>query len=280
MTGSLPDGLHTGLKDVSASAVTDLMGGMPSAFTTNVTAYGKIDVLTSAEANGLKKFGINNLAYGSGNTDAVSDSELLGYETVQGGVAVISVQDGWLSEEDAFTFNGKSIKRLTTTDGYSKIIPLFLTQVTDWDAHKSKGWVKGFSVKLEIAGKCPIPEETDFAYYIAYVGLIASNGYKVTYSISSTDTTNTALPEVGTSGVDLAEFVSSNSGTNGEAQTSDITQAALGLDSAWTYTDGSNTATVTHGNGTATITFTFTKVTEGEATLLGTSCPECGITNP
>ncbi|MDR2345490.1 MAG: prepilin-type N-terminal cleavage/methylation domain-containing protein [Planctomycetaceae bacterium] len=281
MTGQLPDGLHSGLL---ASDGTNAMSSIADALAANIkqsSDAGAIKGLTTDEVTALNNIGITKLAYGLGNPDGDSNDEILGYQDISTTTNVIHVVDGWLSDGDPFTFNGKSLKVLLG-EGYSSIIPLFLSPTTDWDAHKSSGWVKGFSVKLEIPGVCPIPEYAEFAYYVAYIG-IREPGVGVTWK---TTTENDGAPESLSS---LSHFYPASGNSNNiaatlvEAQTA-IKNAHTTLNSiTLTETGGSITVDTNSGSpGTDTVTYTFyiEVIEEPGAVLLGTSCPECGITNP
>ncbi|MDR2170197.1 MAG: prepilin-type N-terminal cleavage/methylation domain-containing protein [Planctomycetaceae bacterium] len=268
ITNQLPPGFHTGLK-TNAATLTDNLMSVPEALSININTGTSAEQLTASEANGLNKLGIVKVVYGEGKLDDNDTSNDIVYTDVAAGIHVLTVNENWRSDEDPFSFNSKSVVKLWE-EGFTKIIPLFLTPTVDWKAHEAKGWVKGFSVKMEIPGTCPIPENTDFAYYVAYVGLRAK-GWKITKSITTTDTTDAPLPAP-----TIPDFIEVT-GTHNAA--TDLTETALGI-TGWTYTAGGTSATITHGYGDATIAFTFTKYDGGEAELLGTSCPECGITNP
>jgi prepilin-type N-terminal cleavage/methylation domain-containing protein len=277
MTGKLPTGFHTGLQDnVPASTDDALMDGFAPAFKNNFGRSTDVQLLTSGEAKALSKIGIAELAYGEGDPSSADKATSMGYIPVSASSYVITVGDTWTAEGDdyiagdpdsgrLFSFNGKGIATLKD-EGYSKVIALFLTSTVDWERNESTGWVKGFSVKMEIPGSCPIPQ-TDFAYYVAYVGVKAP-GYDVTYTYNSTgSSTEIAVP---------ATFKKYFVGTAEPSGANDLGSAG----SDWTFDPATKTLTFDDNTDTSVYDVTFTERKDGVAKLLGTSCPECGITNP
>jgi hypothetical protein len=269
MTGKLPTGFHSGLKlNNSATSDDDLMTGFAPAFKNNFEG-SDVKPLDASEAKALSQIGIAELAYGEGDPSAADKATSMGYESVVGNMNVITVGDNWTAEGDdptdpnarLFSFNGKGIATLKE-EGYNKVIALFLTSTVDWERNESIGWVKGFSVKMEIPGSCPIPQ-TDFAYYVAYVG-VKKPGFEVTYTYNESSTTAMALP---------ADFPLYVEGT--------LKPATLLSGTVTNWTDLNNGQVVYTNSGDTTIyDVTFTEYKDGVAKLLGTSCPECGITNP
>jgi prepilin-type N-terminal cleavage/methylation domain-containing protein len=267
MTGKLPSGFHTGLDTNASSAA--LMEGIPATFKGIVDAQRDIKQLTDVQSKALADIGIGQLAYGEGDPSSTDPNLSMGYSTVSesDNPYVILVNRDWAGEDGPLTFNGKGIAALQT-EGYNAIIALFVTPTVDW-SDKGVGWVKGFSVKMDVPGKCPIPEG-DFAYYMAYVG-IRDAGTGITYSGD-------------TSGLILPNWAASDT-----AATTAVNGVTVSNPATLTYvanTDSSTGGTLTYdadGAGTVsspvTIGVKFT-ATEAGATLLGTSCPECGVTNP
>jgi prepilin-type N-terminal cleavage/methylation domain-containing protein len=280
MTGNLPDGFHSGLKidEDSGAALNEPMAGMPPALikvlaeatASNPTAG--IVQLTAAEANSLKAAGINYLAYGNGKSNPTNSIESMGYIATALGSYVISIGNGCHNEGDPdqklYTFNGKTIDSYLD-EGFSNVIALFLTSTVSWEA-PSTSWVKGFTLKMEVPGTCPIPQ-TDFAYYVAYVG-VKGEGYKITYALPAGATLT--IPST------FKKFVK---GSNAPAATDVIPSG----DADWTPGTDSDSSDksfpIIYKEGEAdeaTVTVSYEHVDYDKAELLGTSCPECGITNP
>jgi prepilin-type N-terminal cleavage/methylation domain-containing protein len=252
-SGKLPSGLHTGLN----SDATSYMTGMPAGFTRNlsgaITAY--TTTLDSAEQTALSNVGITKLAYGEGNPAQTGDVAL-GYNSVGSlTLPVMQVKSTWLDDGDSpYSFNGKGIDALAA-EGYKKVIALFITPTTDWEASESQGWVKGFSVKLDVPGKCPVPVDADFAYYVAYIGL-QTGGYNVKFTPINSATLPGNLP------------------TWSENDSVDPDDLPSGYEF-----DGDGDLVVT-GDTTKLASVAYEVFGSPKAVLLGTSCPECGITNP
>ncbi|MDR2438206.1 MAG: prepilin-type N-terminal cleavage/methylation domain-containing protein [Planctomycetaceae bacterium] len=256
MTGKLPNGMHTGLQ-TNASSATPMQ--LPPAFQENLKLNTvNIYTLTTADVAALEEAGITKLAYGTGSASATGDAAL-GYETVTATTSnVIKIAANWQSDGAAFTFNAKGIPAWEA-EGYANIIALFITPTVDWTSASSGGWVKGFNVSMDIPGTCPIPndENTEFAYYVAYIGLKTS-GYQVSYSPID----DAVLPTLPTWSSDKTLTVTDYSLTGNDTN-------------GYTLTKG--------GSDVATVTFTQITIDgdiEPKAVLIGTSCPECGITNP
>jgi hypothetical protein len=275
MTGQLPDGLHTGLDDTAAS---NAPMKLPPAFQKNLatdSTNGCIYSLQAPDVAALKNAGINKLAYGTGDATLTGDAAL-GYELVATSKKVIAVNSNWTSDNAPFTFNGKGVPALNA-EGYEHIITLFVAPTTDWSA-PSTGWVKGFSVKMDIPGTCPVPndENTEFAYYVAYVGL-RTKGFNISYSVAEGQT----LPSTAKKWLDTAPTNADSLGLTGSSPT-------------YTYNPTTNAITIPDpddaGKTILVATVTLSEIKEnpnsdaGEvapsAVLVGTSCPECGITNP
>jgi prepilin-type N-terminal cleavage/methylation domain-containing protein len=256
MTGELPNGMHTGLKSATGTELMDV----PKVFSDNAARSGSITTLDQIEIDALEEIGITKLAY-----DANSP---VTYENITETTNVIVATPDWVGEDgNILTFNGKTIAELQN-EGYSKIINLFVTPTAIWDA-AGKGWVKGFGVKMDIPGTCPIPDE-EFSYYTAFIGIMAE-GAKC--EISGTDAASAPKPTSLTAG-SIADL-------------KDAIETAVDADSDWTLgswddsVDGVSTVTVTDtGSATATYTITELSAKETKAVLIGTSCPEHGVTNP
>jgi hypothetical protein len=256
MTGQLPNGMHTGLVDSDSAAASMKL---PPAFQDNLKLGAYHYELTTEDANALKSIGITTLAYGPGNPKGTTNDDVLGYQTVEAGKNVIEVSNEWVSDDNPFTFNGRTINTLKSLNGYRHIIALFITPTADWSAKGSSGWVKGFNVGMDIPGTCPIPndEGTEFAYYVAYVGL-RGVGFTVTYTAEPSQSIPANMPEW--SAVDTG------------LKDADGSDLDLPTDVTITGTDVMN-------NGTKVATLSY-KPAVSDAALVGTSCPECGITNP
>jgi hypothetical protein len=262
MTNKLPTGFHSGLQaNGSVSSEDGLMKGFPDAFKANFADDGSDVVqLSSAEAAALAELGVTSIAYGEGDPEATTKDLALGYAAVSETSQpwVISVGENWTGDGESigkggrlYTFNSKGIKTLKA-EGYSNVIALFLTSTVDWEK-ESQGWVKGFSVKMEIPGSCPIPQ-TDFAYYIAYIALRGA-GYSITFGDPTSG--SEPIPD------DMPKYVEDDTNYTPSA--------------GWTY--NSATKVLTHTASSTTYTISFVP-SDGKAELIGTSCPECGITNP
>jgi prepilin-type N-terminal cleavage/methylation domain-containing protein len=270
ITGNLPNGLHSGLTDSYA-----LMSNVTAAYRKN--AADSIEVLTDEDVEALGSIGITDFAYGIGDSTKVTREDVFGYESLKAGSSVVVVNTNWKDEDGTpITFNGKGIDALNA-EGYSKIINVFLAPTADWSA-KGTGWVKGFSVGMDIPGTCPIVDEDEFNYYTVFIGI--KNGSATITSNVSTDPTSTAnVPPV----TGLAASTTEMSDAETEVASWITTAGATITDDSWT-TVASNvkTKTVTYSSGTVTGTITFRIVYSdaNEATLLGTSCPEHGVTNP
>jgi prepilin-type N-terminal cleavage/methylation domain-containing protein len=276
ITGNLPNGLHAGL-DVSTGE--DLVDGTTAAYQANAAKPGSITQLSSYDIEALADIGITKLSYGKPDATQTGDAAL-GYKTLAEGDYVITVTEDWKDEDGSpITFNGKNVKALFD-EGYSKIINVFLTPTADWSSEGS-GWANGFKLKMDIPGTCPIVDE-EFSYYTVFIG-IKSEGYaSISSSVSSTGTGGT-VPTPSLSSLSADDLATAQdivdvwvTNTGGYATTSDT----------WSTASGKSTITYDYDNGAniqGTITFTIRVAGSGEeleATLLGTSCPEHGITNP
>lgn len=283
-SGKLPNGLHTGLETGGSSA----MSGLPTVLHANMGRSGCIEALSAEEVAALNALGITKLAYGSGDSSATDPDEQIGYETVSSSVSTAIVTTDWHDDAGAeYSFNGKTLSMLED-EGYTKVIPLFITPTTDWTAQQTTAWTKGFSVGMDVPGSCPIPEG-DFAYYVAYVGLKPEGAATYTASSVADGAVSTAPSPILAEAADVATMKS--------AIETAITNANAALtDSAWdttfTWSDTTEegevvastlsvTRTETGGtNVLETATYSVTLDTTPKGKLLGTSCPECGITNP
>jgi prepilin-type N-terminal cleavage/methylation domain-containing protein len=271
MTGNLPNGLHTGLMTDAAAATT--MQGVSSTFTTNF-AKGSVVALTDTDIAALENIGITELAYGVGKPDGHDLDEALGYSELSTTTNVISLPildetKLWKDKNgNALSFNGKGAHYLGH-EGYTKIIPLFITPTAQWEA-EGKNWVKGFSVGMDIPATTPLPESEHFPYYIAYVGIQAGYEVKVVKTGTAPDihVHGWAINEAGAVSM-LEDEMEEDGFTTGTFNPTTIT-----------FTDGV-ASTVYTATDTTTTTYTFTlEFHEGEAKLLGTSSPDCIVTNP
>jgi prepilin-type N-terminal cleavage/methylation domain-containing protein len=268
ITGQLPNGMHTGLE---ASTSTTLMKGVTEAFEKNAKQSGSIAKLEDEDIDALEKIGITKLAYGEGNSTATGDVAL-GYRVLAVDDYVITLTDAWKGEGDEdITFNGKGYAALED-EGYVKVINLFLTPTADWSA-KGTSWVKDFSVKMDVPGTCPIVDD-EFSYYTVFIGIKHSEA-TFTTSVNSTDSDNPLVPlppskdKTGTVAVLQTAIDAAYTGQTGWSEGS------------WSSTDDGATKTFTKSGGTGgTVTYTIHFNDKPSAELLGTSCPEHGITNP
>jgi prepilin-type N-terminal cleavage/methylation domain-containing protein len=267
--GQLPNGMHTGLESTGS-----LMTGVTEAYRNN--AEDTIDQLEAGDVEALAKIGITKLAYGKGNASSSDPNISLGYKVLAEDDYVVTVDATWKDEDGSYiTFNGKGVAALldSSTGGYAKIINLFLTPTADWSA-EGTGWVKGFNVKMDVPGTCPLVED-EFGYYTVFIGIRHS----------------TATCEVTVKSDDEGDPVVAVNLTTDKTATIKELQDAIDSDyttagSAWSVETGDEwsgvedgaTQTFTHAKGTVTYRIKFND--EGTAELLGTSCPEHGVTNP
>jgi prepilin-type N-terminal cleavage/methylation domain-containing protein len=270
MTGDLPNGMHTGL---ATSTGTDLMD-VTTAFEKNAKQSGSITTLTPSEITALSNVGITKLAYGAGVKDnpTASLDAVLGYVNISSTTNVISVTPDWVGEDDApITFNGKTIAALEE-EGYSKIINLFITPTANWNS-ESTGWVKGFGVKLDVPGTCPIVDE-DFSYYTVFIGIMSEGAKYSTTSTGSTPTAPAPSSQTGASVSDLQTAINT-------AVTNNNSDSYWEWEDAWD--DGVRVLNYDNTSGTTgSVTYTVEALSADDvkAVLLGTSCPEHGVTNP
>lgn len=268
-SGMLPNGLHTGLETDGS-----VMGTLPAALAANM-GLAPSAALDSEDVAALNAIGITKLAYGTGDPGGTSADDKIGYIPLTGSANVVVLSTDWKNDAgDEYSFNGKTFS-LLTEEGYDKIIPLFIAPSTDWSSSNSVGWVKGFEVSMELPGACPVPD-ADFAYYMAYVGIKQTG--EATYTITTSGDAPALTFSVGARGsIDGLETA-----IDGETLPANWTQASTGWgrnadDTASTcmyeYED-----TVNNVTGSATVYVKYDPTPS--AKLLGTSCPECGITNP
>jgi prepilin-type N-terminal cleavage/methylation domain-containing protein len=256
--GKLPNGMHTGLTDTTGSTLMEV----PERFRTN--AAGSVEALTADDIDALNSAGITKLAYGKGDKTATDSATILGYEDLVVGDNVIVATSAWQDEDgNTLTFNGKTIADLNG-EGYLKIINLFVTPTADWNA-SGKGWVEGFNVKMDIPGTCPIPDEA-FSYYTAFIGIMPKD---------------TAYYSVSSSGDGTPPEPTSKTAVDESTLQIDIDSAITG-DWSWvgSWTDGTRTALYSNGGQTGSATYTVKLTEESKAVLIGSSCPEHGVTNP
>jgi prepilin-type N-terminal cleavage/methylation domain-containing protein len=275
ITGQLPRGMHTGL-ETGGTAFADLMAGVTAAFSENAKKTDAVTTLSADEAAALNSIGITSLAYGTGDTTKTGD-DALGYVDVAEGIGVVTLTDEWTGEDGGgITFNGKGYAALEA-EGYTKIINLFITPTTDWSA-EGTGWVKGFKVKMDVPGTCPIVDD-DFSYYTMFIGIKAEG--EATVTVSSTTNSGGTVPTT---------YLPSQTTAKDPEDLKTTVGNLTYLDGTPTWSSSSNangdvvtyTATYNYDDSTndGTITYTITHKIAGTATLLGTSCPEHGVTNP
>lgn len=272
-SGMMPNGLHTGLNADGTAPLTT----MPSALLTNMLKTSPV-ALSAEEVSALQSVGMTKLSYGNaGDNTTGSDDEKMGYKVLQGGgLATAEVDGTWLDDAGKqYSFNGKPYDVLMN-EGYTKIIPLFISPTTDWKASSSVGWVKGFEVGMDVPGACPVPE-ADFAYYMAYVGIKPTSAdlkIVTTGAAPNLVVANTTAGELD----DLKTLIEGESAPTGWTLP---TASDWEDDAATDPTSSVATAEYDDGNGnTGHATLLITYKTIPSAKLLGTSCPECGITNP
>jgi prepilin-type N-terminal cleavage/methylation domain-containing protein len=275
ITGLVPNGLHTGLEATNSTA-TNLMD-VTAAYSANASQLGSVVALTPGDVKALQSIGITKLAYGKGDPDNSDPDLALGYEDVVTGINVVTLTEDWVGEDGPITFNGKGFDALQA-EGYSKIINLFISPTADWSA-RGNGWAKGFSVKMDVPGTCPIVDE-EFSYYTVFIGLKSEGYVDLTATSGGTYAPSVTVPATAS---DLA---------TAKAAIEALVGSGLALDTdyggawatGWNDVVGTSTRVFNTRDGTdnGTVSFTITTHTggDGTATLLGTSCPEHGVTNP
>lgn len=284
VTGKLPTGMHTGLTvNTGASSRSDAMPGLPEAQATNINLPESYYALTSSEAAALQAAGINSVAYDSG----------LHYATVAANTSVLRVTENWLDDTPAaYTFNGMSVADYESQG--AKVFVFYVAPTTDWEAGSgdNSDWSKGnVQISIDLPGKCPVPTtdtnggDPDFAYYMAYIAVwadtnelsaaasgtgVVAPSFEQTYYVDESDATQAAEDAVG----DADNHLTWQTGGDW------VTTAGVTSRIANYYYDPDGTP----GNSddvTGTVTFSIQNHEgTGEAELVGTSCPECGVLNP
>jgi prepilin-type N-terminal cleavage/methylation domain-containing protein len=278
ITGLLPNGLHTGLNE-DADA---LMPGVTAAYAVNANgggALGSVTTLTGDEVKALANVGITHFAYGTGDPSGSTRAETLGYQPITTATKVVTMNADWEGEDGPITFNGYGYDALVA-EGYTKIINLFITPTADWSA-TGNGWAKGFKVGMDIPGTCPVVEN-EFSYYTAFIGIKAEGSTTTKATPSAEVPPVTGLSSTGSLAEAMEEVDDWISDVNGNGGTVTVGTAT------WDETvTNQATATVTYNDSDSdnpisngSIVFTITYSPDGTATLLGTSCPEHGVTNP
>lgn len=278
--GKLPNQLHSGLSANSDGAAQ--MGGIPPAFAgpngTENTLTGQ--TLVAGGVDALNDIGIAKLAYGSGNVTATTKDLRLGLETP---VAVMALDSAWRDDGgEVWSFDGTSVENLLNS--YDQIIATWVAPTTDWETPANE-WTAGVEFGMELEGSCPIPG-TDFAYYVCYIGINAGGHYD--YALSGADP-----PTLQWDGGSAPPFFGLTAGENASAVAADVLDALDDSTVTWAVTVGSATdpvgdlpndstftLTVEDQTNSKTGTLTMTVDQDAAADFLGTSCPECGITNP
>jgi prepilin-type N-terminal cleavage/methylation domain-containing protein len=275
MTGELPNGLHTGLQ--AADGTDGVMPGVSATLQANVTTMGSVVALSPDDVTALRKIGIQQLACGTGNPDAHTLATTLGYQNVSTTLYTLSLPMGedslWKDKNGkTLSFNGKGLHYLGHAS-YTKVIPLFIAPTAQWNA-EGKNWVKGFSVSMDIPATSPLPESGEFPYYIAYIG-IQGGGYEILCAKSGDDAEDapdihfhsraaTTTQVLGMIQEEINEY--EGSGSFGAVTT--------GGGDTWTVT-----FTPTTGD-TTLYSFSLEHDPDSKAELLGTSNPDCVVTNP
>lgn len=170
--GVLPDQMHTGLGANDAVARANLMdmptlndAGNEEALAENFLRVGSSHQLTANQAASLIAGGIANLAY---------DAYTIVPTAADVYVAVVTAD--WEDDGGAgYTFKGRSLEQLGVTgagaDGV--LIPLFIAPTMDWESGYGSvnDWAAkaDVQIKVDLEGACPIPADSEFRYYVAYV---------------------------------------------------------------------------------------------------------------
>jgi hypothetical protein len=137
---------------------------------------------------------------------------------------------------------------------------------------------------MDIPGTCPVVD-AEFSYYTVFIGIKANGGAKVEADSHQT-TGSTGLPTAPmpspTEGADITTLQGTIETAVTTANGSDTFYTWD--DSDWNTTGNVSTRTLKYANSDSsvagTFTYTITYDSTGTATLLGTSCPEHGVTNP
>lgn len=172
--GVLPSQMHTGLVADDTVAWANLMS-MPSlgdaagdeeALAENFLRAGSAHTLTADQAASLIAGGLTQIAY-----DAY---ELV---TPAATVNVAIVTADWEDDGgDAYTFRGRSLADLgvdQTSSPDGVLIPFFIAPTVDWESGfgSANDWAASadLRLKVDLEGACPIPVDSEFTYYVAYV---------------------------------------------------------------------------------------------------------------
>ncbi|GEM_PF-3324443 len=273
-TGKLPNGMHSGLTVTTASSISDVMPGIPGAQKPNLEQSGSYYALTAPDVTALNNIGITQLAYDSG----------LHYQTLTTGTRVLRCLQSWVDDGGApYSFEGRTIADYEADGG--KVLVAFVAPTTDWESGVggNDDWGQGnVKISLDLEGKCPIPAtgvngDPEFAYYMAYIAVYT--GAKV--ESQTPNATSGTLPAVT---IDPA-YGDSLATVQGEADT-DVLAAGYTAGADWALSAGSldvyeRTYSYNDGVNMGTLTVKVKDLSAtGEARLVGTSCPECGVLNP
>ncbi len=172
--GVLPSRLHTGLLADAAVDRANLMD-MPTlgenpggevALAENFLRDGSAHTLTEDQATSLMEGGLADIAY---------DAYTLVAPAADVNVAIVTAD--WEDDGGAeYTFKGRSLADLGVDQNSSPdgvLIPFLIAPTVDWESGYGSvnDWAASADVqlKVDLEGACPIPANSDFTYYVAYV---------------------------------------------------------------------------------------------------------------
>ncbi len=199
----LPNQMHTGLVaenagDGDAFEADDLMDLPPDAVA-NLGRAGSRAELSNANIRSLNRVGITALAYGDGyNIVDLPDISGVDFGTAaaQAGSTLFlaTLHDAWEPEGGgAWTFRGRIPSDIADDTADEMIIALFIAPTMDWETNRPiDDWSQGeLQLTIELEGKCPVPADSDFRYYMAFLKVHGGNGR------TRADLVGTACPECG-----------------------------------------------------------------------------------
>jgi prepilin-type N-terminal cleavage/methylation domain-containing protein len=203
----LPNNMHTGLVAPNAGtgdsfAAADVMD-VPGDLLDNLELTGSRSELSNANIRSLNRVGITTLAHGPGFSENPLP-DLLGVDfavpaeaQAGSGLFLITLHDGWAPEAGGdWTFRGRTPSQIADATADEKIIALFIAPTIDWESGPEgrpvDDWTQGeLALTIELEGKCPVPTDVDFRYYMAFLKVHGGNGR------TRADLVGTACPECG-----------------------------------------------------------------------------------
>ena len=201
----LPNQMHTGLVEENAgdgdAFVAANVMDVPGDLMANLVRAGSREELSNANIRSLNRVGITDLAYGSGyNIVALPDISEVDWDTAAqtgSGLHLITLHDAWVPEAGGtWTFRGRTPSQIADDTADERIIALFIAPTMDWESGPEgrpvDDWSQGeLTLTIELEGKCPVPTDVDFRYYMAFLRVHGGNGR------TRADLVGTACPECG-----------------------------------------------------------------------------------